>query len=351
MNNLNQYKVLKFSYLKQLDILRALSVLGVILYHYTDSIFLGGWLGVDVFFVLSGYLISNTIISSIENNSFSIKEFYKRRAKRILPSLLSTILFTLPLSFQFLAPKELIEYLRTVSSSLLFFSNFYLSKLDFYNTPSAKLMPLIHTWSLSIEEQFYIIFPIIILFCYKKNIKSNFNFIFYTFLIFLTYAFLINSNVAFYLPQFRFWEFLLGVVLMYFAQNFKIKKFSNIGLLIILFSFIYFDDLAINTMTPRVVCLLGASLYLLGLNTDHASQNVIKKSFIFIGKISYSLYLFHQPLYSFYKIYIYKKNIVDSKFTILFLVLLLFLISSLNVSNDLRLFKTSSSLNFFSLPY
>ena len=160
MNNLNQYKVLKFSYLKQLDILRALSVLGVILYHYTDSIFLGGWLGVDVFFVLSGYLISNTIISSIENNSFSIKEFYKRRAKRILPSLLSTILFTLPLSFQFLAPKELIEYLRTVSSSLLFFSNFYLSKLDFYNTPSAKLMPLIHTWSLSIEEQFYIIFPI-----------------------------------------------------------------------------------------------------------------------------------------------------------------------------------------------
>ena len=135
MNNLNQYKVLKFSYLKQLDILRALSVLGVILYHYTDSIFLGGWLGVDVFFVLSGYLISNTIISSIENNSFSIKEFYKRRAKRILPSLLSTILFTLPLSFQFLAPKELIEYLRTVSSSLLFFSNFYLSKLDFYNTP------------------------------------------------------------------------------------------------------------------------------------------------------------------------------------------------------------------------
>ena len=80
MNNLNKYKVLKFSYLKQLDILRALSVLGVILYHYTDSIFLGGWLGVDVF-VLSGYLISNTIISSIENNSFSIKEFYKRRAK------------------------------------------------------------------------------------------------------------------------------------------------------------------------------------------------------------------------------------------------------------------------------
>ena len=330
MKNLNQYKVLKFSYLKQLDILRALSVLGVILYHYTDSIFLGGWLGVDVFFVLSGYLISNTIISSIENNSFSIKEFYKRRAKRILPSLLSTILFTLPLSFQFLAPKELIEYLRTVSSSLLFFSNFYLSKLDFYNTPSAKLMPLIHTWSLSIEEQFYIIFPIIILFCYKKNIKSKFNFIFYTFLIFLTYAFLINSNVAFYLPQFRFWEFLLGVVLMYFAQNFKIKNFSNIGLLIILLSFIYFEDLAINTMTPRVVCLLGASIYLLGLNTEYASENVIKKCFIFIGKISYSLYLFHQPLYSFYKIYLYKKNIIDSKFTILFLVLLLFLISSSN---------------------
>jgi len=330
MNNLNQHRVLKFSYLKQLDILRALSVLGVILYHYTDSIFFGGWLGVDVFFVLSGYLISNTIISSIENNSFSIKEFYRKRVKRILPSLLSAILFTLPLSLKLLAPKELIEYLRTISSSLLFFSNFYLSKLDFYNTPSAKLMPLIHTWSLSIEEQFYIIFPIIIIFCYKKNIKRKFNFIFYTFLIFLIYAFLIKSSVAFYLPQFRLWEFMLGVILMYVAQNFKVKKFSNIGILIILFSFIYFDDLAINTMTPRVVCLLGASLYLLGLNTDYASVNVINKSFIYIGKISYSLYLFHQPLYSFYKIYLYKNNIINSNFTTFVLVLILFLISSSN---------------------
>ena len=159
----------KFSYIKQLDLLRAIAVLGVIFYHYTDEYFTGGWLGVDVFFVLSGFLISNTIISSLTNKNFNLSLFYKRRIRRIFPSLLSTILFTIPFSFQLLAPKELIEYLRSTASSLFFVSNFYLLDLDFYNTSSAKLMPMIHTWSLSIEEQFYIIFPVLMFVIYKKR--------------------------------------------------------------------------------------------------------------------------------------------------------------------------------------
>ena len=182
--------ITKFNHYKQIDILRAIAVIGVIVYHFGDSVLVGGWLGVDVFFVISGFLISNTIISSIENNTFTIKEFYKRRAKRILPSLFSTILITLPMSFQLLAPKELIEYLRTVVSSLLFYSNFYLLNLDFYNTSSAQLMPLIHTWSLSIEEQFYIIFPLFVISIYKIKIKNIFNLLFTFFCISFVYAFL-----------------------------------------------------------------------------------------------------------------------------------------------------------------
>ena len=322
--------ITKFNHYKQIDILRAIAVIGVIVYHFGDSVLVGGWLGVDVFFVISGFLISNTIISSIENNTFTIKEFYKRRAKRILPSLFSTILITLPMSFQLLAPKELIEYLRTVVSSLLFYSNFFLLNLDFYNTSSAQLMPLIHTWSLSIEEQFYIIFPLFVISIYKIKIKNIFNLLFTFFCISFVYAFFIDSDVAFYLPQFRIWEFLLGVILMQIAHNRKFKNFSNIALIIILFSFIYFDDSLVNEMLPRVICLFGTSIYLLSLTHSYSTKYAYQRNLIFIGKISYSLYLFHQPVYSFYKIYLYKFGILESKISIILLIIFLFLISFAN---------------------
>ena len=204
MNLLNEKIIIqKFSYIKQLDLLRAVAVLGVIFYHYTDGYFTGGWLGVDVFFVLSGFLISNTIISSLTKKNFKFKSFYIRRIRRILPSLLSTILFTVPFSFQLLAPKELIEYLRSTASSLFFISNFYLLDLDFYNTSSAKLMPMIHTWSLSIEEQFYIVFPVFMFLIYKNEKINKFLIIFIFFIVSIFIAASLSSEVAFYLPQFR----------------------------------------------------------------------------------------------------------------------------------------------------
>ena len=225
----------KFSYKKELDILRAIAVLGVIVYHYSDGYFSGGWLGVDIFFVLSGFLISNTIVSSIANKNFKFNLFYKRRIRRILPSLLSTIIFTIPFSFQLLAPKELIEYLRNTASSLFFVSNFYLIDLDFYNTPSAKLMPMVHTWSLSIEEQFYIFFPILIFLIYKKNKLNKFFIVVVLFMVSFAVAFSVTSDVAFYLPQFRIWEFLLGVVLMYLSQFNKVKGSYLLGFFVTIF--------------------------------------------------------------------------------------------------------------------
>ena len=319
----------KFSYIKQLDLLRAIAVLGVIFYHYTDEYFTGGWLGVDVFFVLSGFLISNTIVSSLTKKNFRFSLFYKRRIRRIFPSLLSTILFTIPFSFQLLAPKELIEYLRSTASSLFFVSNFYLLDLDFYNTSSAKLMPMIHTWSLSIEEQFYIIFPVLMFVIYKKEKINKFLTILIFFIISFFIAASLSSEVAFYLPQFRMWEFLLGVVMMYVYHSTKIKGSYSLGLLIILFSYIYFDDLEINNLLPRVICLIGVSMYLLGSQND-VKEFKFEKIFISIGKISYSLYLFHQPIFSFYKIYLYKNSINESNLSKIYLVTILFLISYLN---------------------
>ena len=319
----------KFSYKKELDILRAIAVLGVIVYHYSDGYFSGGWLGVDIFFVLSGFLISNTIVSSIANKNFKFNLFYKRRIRRILPSLLSTIIFTIPFSFQLLAPKELIEYLRNTASSLFFVSNFYLIDLDFYNTPSAKLMPMVHTWSLSIEEQFYIFFPILIFLIYKKNRLNKFFIVVVLFIVSFAVAFSVTSDVAFYLPQFRIWEFLLGVVLMYLSQLNKVKGSYLLGFFVIIFSYTYFDDLEINNLFPRIICLLGVSLYLLG-SKDALRIFNFEKIFIFIGKFSYSLYLFHQPIYSFFKIYLYKNDIFENELTKFILICLLFFISYIN---------------------
>ena len=322
-------KIIKFNYLKEIDILRAIAVLGVILYHYSDNFLPGGWLGVDIFFVISGFLISNSIISLVEKQEFKFKEFYKKRVRRILPSLLSVIIFSLPLGFYFLPPKELIEYLRSTYYSLIFLSNFYLSNLDFYNSPTAKMMPMIHTWSLSIEEQFYIAFPVCIYFIYKKIKINKFLLTGILFLISLFFAIFMQSDIAFYLPQFRIWEFLLGVLLMFALQSYKFRGSYLIGLVVMLFPMFFFSDDHLNTLAPRLICLLGVALFILSLNKD-TKESVLVKPFLFIGKISYSLYLFHQPIFTFFTLYLYRQNLVKNITSTALLVCTLFIISFLN---------------------
>ena len=135
----------------------------MVLYHADINILKGGWLGVDIFFVISGYLITNIILSEIRNNNFSLKNFYVRRLKRIFPALYFMLIATIPFSYILLNPKNLIEYLNNIRYSLPFLSNVYLSQLDFYTAEPNKFSPLLHTWSLSIEEQFYLFFPIVLL--------------------------------------------------------------------------------------------------------------------------------------------------------------------------------------------
>ena len=168
----------RISYRYDVNFLRALSVIVVVFYHADIKYFSGGWLGVDIFFVISGYLISNIIISDINNGKFKFKHFYLRRIRRILPALFSTIILSIPFAYILLQPKGLLEFSRSLISSVFFYSNLYFRNLDFYNSSSAKTMPLLHTWSLGIEEQFYIIFPIIFLIFFKK-FRNNSAFIFF----------------------------------------------------------------------------------------------------------------------------------------------------------------------------
>ncbi len=158
-------------YRPEIDGLRALAVMPVIFYHASYPFFSGGYLGVDIFFVISGYLISYIILDDLTRNKFSILNFWKRRAKRILPALLSVIIFASLLSYFYIPNNEIKVFSNSIVSSLFFYSNFFFQFNTGYFDFAAEYQPLIHTWSLSIEEQFYILFPIFLLLFYKNNYK------------------------------------------------------------------------------------------------------------------------------------------------------------------------------------
>ena len=154
---------MKLNYRPEIDGLRAIAVISVIIYHAKitflgKNLFQGGYIGVDIFFVISGYLISLIIFSEINKNCFSLKNFYERRARRIFPVLLFVILSCLPLGyFIFLLPNDLIKFSNSLISTLFFYSNFYFFNIgQEYGATDSLLIPFLHSWSLSVEEQFYI---------------------------------------------------------------------------------------------------------------------------------------------------------------------------------------------------
>jgi peptidoglycan/LPS O-acetylase OafA/YrhL len=218
----------KILYRPEIDGLRALAVISVIFYHSTKSIggfvlFPGGFLGVDIFFVISGYLITSIILNEINiTQDFSFKNFYQRRARRILPALLFVIFFSIFFAYLFLLPSDFIDYIKSILYSLFFTSNyfFYFSG-ELYDATPSLLKPFLHTWSLSVEEQFYLLYPIILYFSFKyfKNFlnKILFSLIFISIFSMIGY-FYTNQSLAFFNFLTRFWELLIGA---YIANNQK----------------------------------------------------------------------------------------------------------------------------------
>ena len=168
-------------YRSDIDGLRGIAVLIVILFHLDISLLSGGFLGVDIFFVISGYLITNLILRDISKNRFNIFNFYERRIRRIAPVLFTVILISIPLSYYSLSAGVLKDFWQSTLSSSLFLSNFLFALEDNYFDVSSKFKPLLHTWSLSVEEQFYVVFPLLLIPIYKMNKK-----IFIYFLLILT---------------------------------------------------------------------------------------------------------------------------------------------------------------------
>ena len=299
-------------YRQEIDGLRALAVLPVILFHAEIWPFTGGFVGVDVFFVISGYLITGILLEEKQKKAYSLVGFYERRARRILPALFCTLVFCLPFAWMWLLPDDLKAFARSLIAVSLFGSNLLFWKTTSYFDHSVDLKPLLHTWSLAVEEQFYLLFPLVLGLLSRGSRFFLRGGLLLLFLISLGYAeYLVQKDptAAFYLLPSRAFELLLGALIAEVLRSNSLdavfpekvlEGLGMLGLVLILASIFLFDR---NTPFPGVAALLptfGTGLVLVFSSGNRLSARFLQLRLLRgIGLISYSAYLLHQPLFAF----------------------------------------------------
>jgi peptidoglycan/LPS O-acetylase OafA/YrhL len=298
-------------YRSEIDGLRALAVVPVILFHAGFKAFSGGFVGVDVFFVISGYLITTILLNELESGRFLIVQFYERRARRILPALFTVMLVCLPFAWFWLLPQDMESFSQSLVSISVFASNILFWRTSGYFDTTTELKPLIHTWSLSVEEQYYLLFPLFMLFAWKLGkrwtigILAVVSLISFAFAQWLVYR---NPSFTFYMLPTRAWELLIGAFVAFYYSEHNIKKHnylaSELGS-VLGFALISFAIFAYNEQTPfpslyALAPTIGAALIIVFATNQTAIGKLLStKPFLWIGLISYSAYLWHQPLFAF----------------------------------------------------
>lgn len=283
----------------------------VLLFHAHLGGMSGGFVGVDVFFVISGFLICSLIVKELDRGDFSILRFYERRCRRILPALFAMFLVTSGLASLVLMPPDMAAFGRSLLSSVCFVSNVYFWKVSGYFDGAADFKPLLHTWSLSVEEQFYLVAPYLLV-----GISAFLRRRYLTFLIPLALGSLLLSewgvsrtpSAAFYLLPTRFWEILLGALLAVSRTTGTERRplreaLSLAGLVSILGAcFLYSEDTRFPGFAALAPCVGAALIIYAGTGgTSLVGRLLASTPFVFIGKISYSLYLWHWPLFALYR--------------------------------------------------
>lgn len=336
-------------YRKEIDGLRALAVVPVILFHAGYDTFSGGFIGVDVFFVISGYLITNILISEISNNRFSFVNFYFRRARRIIPVLFNAILLSIPASYYFLNPREMIDFAESIISTITFSSNIlFWQEIGYFNTKS-ELKPLIHTWSLSVEEQYYLIFPLVTLIALGFGRKYFISLVITVLFVSIVLAEWGSNNTpdaAFYLLPTRAWEIMIGslcaIIIYYrlFGSYDKSLIFNNIfsflGLFLIIYSVLFFDRYVKSPGIMMLVPTIGTALIILFSQKMTIVTRILSISpFVYIGLLSYSLYIYHQPVFAFARYY-HSDDFINNALYYIFLITLISAISYKVIENPIR---------------
>jgi peptidoglycan/LPS O-acetylase OafA/YrhL len=321
------------TYIPHLDGLRAISVLAILSFHLRPDWLPGGFLGVDVFFIISGFLITSLLIDEIQNRGrINFSQFYLRRFKRLFPSFILVILLTIISAYLLFDQQKFISVAKTALVSIFGISNLYFYKTSSYFDLSSIEKPLLHIWSLNVEEQFYFIWPLLLLITYRfflRNSKSFFSLLGILFLA--SIYFNLNYPVAtFYLPFFRFYEFLIGVGLALFpwGQNSSLKHsrtYFFCSIIALLWVFLTVDA---SSLLPGPLSLLFILpiAYLISKGGMKSRLNILEMRFFkYIGKRSYTIYLVHWPIIVFYLESDSRQQ--SSALECIFLSLLIFLLS------------------------
>ena len=324
-------------YRSDIDGLRAIAVLSVVIYHAFPNFLKGGFIGVDIFFVISGFLISTIIFENLNNSSFSFATFYSRRIRRIFPALITVLITAVIFGYYVLFSDEFKQLGRHIIGGATFSSNFTLLKESGYFDTASEFKPLLHLWSLGIEEQFYIIFPLVCYFLYKYNVRLLLFIIPLTIISYYLNIKGIKTDITktFYYPHTRFWELLFGSLLAYFTINkcqfinsignfldtiiFSNKENSNsnnnnskhrlLNLLSILgFLLLVYGLIRINSALKfpgkwALVPVIGSVLIILSGKESIINKFILgNKILVWFGKISFPLYLWHWVLLAYARI-------------------------------------------------
>lgn len=326
---------MKINYRPEIDGLRAIAVISVILFHAGSNLFSGGYVGVDIFFVISGFLITNIILIELQKGNFSIINFYERRARRILPLLFFVMTLSIPFAWILLPLSDLQNFSKSLIAATFFLSNlFFWKEGGGYFEIASGLKPLVHTWSLAIEAQYYLFFPLLLIFIYKLGKK---------WVLFSIYLVIICSLLTaqvgsiyrpvanFFLLPTRVWEFAIGSLVVILISNKHLIIFSSklksllsgLGLLLIIAAIFFFNKETAFTSFYTLIPTIGAALIILFASQDNiVGRFLSEKKIVFIGLISYSLYIWHLPILAFSRYYF---SSINTTHTIVLILITFFL--------------------------
>ena len=296
-------------YRAEIDGLRALAVLPVIFYHAGFADISGGYVGVDVFFVISGYLITTIIYGEMQNGTFSLIRFYERRIRRILPALFVVSFACVPLAWLWMAPSEFVDFSQSLVAVNLFVSNIFFWREAGYFDVASELKPLIHTWSIALEEQFYILFPLALFLLRRIGRKKLLIIGFFITAISLglaEWASRVQPKSNYYLLPYRFWELEIGVILALGASTWIRREgwlaqfVAAIGLIMILYAVLVFDETVPFPSVWALIPVMGTAFIIAAAGPRNLVGKLLGwRPLVGLGLISYSAYLWHQPLFVF----------------------------------------------------
>jgi len=296
-------------YRADIDGLRAVAVLPVIFFHAGFDFFSGGFIGVDVFFVISGFLITNILLEEIESRNFSILSFYERRARRILPALFVVIIVCVPFAWMWMLPSQLKDFSKSIAAVGIFISNVLFWTESNYFDLASELKPLLHTWSLAVEEQYYIVFPLFLIVLWRFGCRKALIVLIFFVVLSVSFLELIrdgNQKGVFFLSHWRAWELVVGSICAFVLYIKGLKEnefFSFIGLSLIILCILLYSHVTPFPGLYTMVPVLGASLVILFSGEKTLVSRFLNiRILVGVGLISYSAYLWHQPIFAFSRI-------------------------------------------------